>query len=45
VVLHDRRALLRDYGAQRLAAIPNARVRRVPASEIATTVAQFCGRS
>ena len=44
VVLLDRRALLRDYGAQLLAALPDARVRRVPASEIATTVAQFCGR-
>lgn len=45
VVLLDRRALLRDYGAGLLAALPNARVRRVPASEIATTVAQFCRRS
>jgi DNA polymerase-3 subunit epsilon/ATP-dependent DNA helicase DinG len=45
VVLLDRRALLRDYGAQLLAALPSARVRRVPASEIATTVAQFCRRS
>jgi DNA polymerase-3 subunit epsilon/ATP-dependent DNA helicase DinG len=44
VVLLDRRALLRDYGAQLLAALPGARVRRVPASEIATTVAQFCRR-
>jgi DNA polymerase-3 subunit epsilon/ATP-dependent DNA helicase DinG len=44
VVLLDRRAVLRDYGAQLLAALPDARVRRVPASEIATTVAQFCRR-
>jgi len=44
VVLLDRRALLRDYGAQLLAALPDARVRRVPTTEIATTVAQFVGR-
>ena len=45
VVLLDRRALLRDYGAALLAALPDARVRRVPSTEIATTVAQFCRRS
>ena len=44
VVLLDRRALLRDYGAQLLGALPDARVRRVPMTEIATTVAQFVGR-
>ncbi len=44
VVLLDRRALLRDYGAQLLAALPDARVRRVPATEIAATVAGFCRR-
>ncbi|HUQ40865.1 MAG TPA: helicase C-terminal domain-containing protein, partial [Candidatus Limnocylindrales bacterium] len=44
VVLLDRRALLRDYGADLLAALPGARVRRVPSTEIATTVAQFCRR-
>ena len=44
VVLLDRRALLRDYGAQLLAALPDARVRRVPAEAIAATVAEFCRR-
>jgi len=44
VVLLDRRALLREYGAQLLASLPDARVRRVPAEEIAVTVAQFVGR-
>jgi DNA polymerase-3 subunit epsilon/ATP-dependent DNA helicase DinG len=44
VVLLDRRALLRDYGTQLLAALPDARVRRVPATEIAATVATFCRR-
>lgn len=45
VVLLDRRALLRDYGADLLAALPDARVLRVPATEIAATVAQFCRRA
>ena len=44
VVLLDRRALLRDYGAALLAALPDARVRRVPAEAIAATVAEFCER-
>jgi predicted DnaQ family exonuclease/DinG family helicase len=44
VVLLDRRAMLREYGAQLLASLPDARVRRVPSDEIAVTVAQFCGR-
>ena len=44
VVLLDRRALLRDYGAQLLAALPDARVQRVPAEAIAATVAAFCKR-
>jgi DNA polymerase-3 subunit epsilon/ATP-dependent DNA helicase DinG len=44
VVLLDRRALLRDYGKPLLAALPDARVRRVPASEVAATVARFCRR-
>jgi len=44
VVLLDRRAMLRDYGAQLLASLPDARVRRVPSDEIAVTVARFCGR-
>jgi predicted DnaQ family exonuclease/DinG family helicase len=44
VVLLDRRALLRDYGAQLLASLPDARVHRVPMTDIATTVAQFVGR-
>ncbi|HET7700723.1 MAG TPA: helicase C-terminal domain-containing protein [Candidatus Limnocylindria bacterium] len=44
VVLLDRRALLREYGAVLLAALPDARVRRVPQEAIAATVAQFCGR-
>jgi len=44
VVLLDRRALLRDYGAQLLASLPDARVHRVPTTDVATTVAQFVGR-
>ncbi len=44
VVLLDRRALLRDYGAELLASLPDARVRRVPPEAIAATVAEFCGR-
>jgi len=44
VVLLDRRALLRDYGAQLLASLPDARLRRVPREAIALTVAEFCGR-
>jgi predicted DnaQ family exonuclease/DinG family helicase len=44
VVLLDRRALLRDYGAELLASLPDARVRRVPREEIAVTVAEFCER-
>ncbi|HYK99419.1 MAG TPA: helicase C-terminal domain-containing protein [Candidatus Acidoferrales bacterium] len=44
VVLLDRRALLRDYGAELLGALPDARVRRVPPEAIAATVAEFCGR-
>ena len=44
VVLLDRRALLRDYGAELLGALPDARVRRVPPDAIAATVAEFCGR-
>jgi DNA polymerase-3 subunit epsilon/ATP-dependent DNA helicase DinG len=44
VVLLDRRALLRDYGADLLASLPDARVRRVPAEDIAATVAAFCKR-
>ena len=44
VVLLDRRALLRDYGADLLAALPDARVRRVPRDTIAVTVSQFCRR-
>jgi Rad3-related DNA helicase len=44
VVLLDRRALVREYGAELLAALPDARVRRVPREAIAMTVAQFCGR-
>lgn len=42
VVLLDRRALLRDYGADLLRALPDARVRRVPPDEIGTVVAEFC---
>ncbi len=45
VVLLDRRALLREYGAELLASLPDARVRRVPAEAIAATVAEFCRRS
>jgi predicted DnaQ family exonuclease/DinG family helicase len=44
VVLLDRRALLRDYGADLIAALPGARVRRVPREAIAVTVAEFCRR-
>ncbi len=44
VVLLDRRALLRDYGSELLASLPDARVRRVPPTEIATTVGEFCAR-
>jgi len=44
VVLLDRRVLLRDYGGELLASLPDARVRRVPMTEVATTVAQFVGR-
>ena len=44
VVLLDRRALLRDYGADLLASLPDARVRRVPSEAIAATVAAFCKR-
>ncbi|HEU5287504.1 MAG TPA: helicase C-terminal domain-containing protein, partial [Candidatus Limnocylindria bacterium] len=44
VVLLDRRALVREYGPELLAALPDARVRRVPREAIAMTVAQFCGR-
>ena len=44
VVLLDRRALLRDYGAELLAALPDARVRRVPRDAIGATVALFCER-
>ena len=44
VVLLDRRALVRDYGAELLASLPDARVRRVPREAIAVTVAEFCER-
>ncbi len=44
VVLLDRRALVREYGADLLAALPDARVRRVPREAIAMTVAEFCRR-
>ena len=44
VVLLDRRALLREYGAELLAALPDARVRRVPPTDIAVTVQEFCAR-
>lgn len=44
VVLLDRRALLREYGAELLGALPGARVRRVLPEEVAATVASFCER-
>src|SRR5207247_9304625 len=40
LVLLDRRVLLRDYGGELLASLPDARVRRVPMTEVATTRAR-----
>jgi len=42
VVLLDRRAIMREYGARMLASLPDARLRRVPRDEVAATVAAFC---
>jgi DNA polymerase-3 subunit epsilon/ATP-dependent DNA helicase DinG len=42
VVLLDRRAIMREYGARMLASLPDARLHRVPRDEVAATVAAFC---
>ena len=42
VVLLDRRAIMREYGARMLASLPDARLHRVPRDDVAATVAQFC---
>jgi DNA polymerase-3 subunit epsilon/ATP-dependent DNA helicase DinG len=42
VVLLDRRAIMREYGARMLASLPDARLRRVSRDDVAATVAQFC---
>jgi DNA polymerase-3 subunit epsilon/ATP-dependent DNA helicase DinG len=42
VVLLDRRAIMREYGARMIASLPDARLRRVPRDDVAATVAQFC---
>ena len=43
VVLLDRRAIMREYGARMLASLPDARLQRVPRDDVAATVAGFCG--
>jgi Rad3-related DNA helicase len=42
VVLLDRRAIMREYGARMLASLPDARLHRVPRDDVAATVAAFC---
>jgi Rad3-related DNA helicase len=42
VVLLDRRAIMREYGARMLASLPDARLHRVPRDDVAATVATFC---
>ena len=42
VVLLDRRAIMREYGARMLASLPDARLLRVPRDDVAATVAAFC---
>ena len=42
VVLLDRRAIMREYGARMLASLPDARLHRVPRDDVAATVAEFC---
>ncbi|HKY50203.1 MAG TPA: helicase C-terminal domain-containing protein, partial [Candidatus Limnocylindria bacterium] len=42
VVLLDRRAIMREYGARMLASLPDARLHRVPLIDVAATVAAFC---
>lgn len=44
VVLLDRRAIMREYGARMLASLPDARLHRVPRDDVAATVAEFCAR-
>jgi len=44
VVLLDRRAIMREYGARMLASLPDARLLRVPRDDVAAIVAQFCAR-
>jgi predicted DnaQ family exonuclease/DinG family helicase len=43
VVLLDRRAIMREYGARMLASLPDARLHRVSRDDVAATVAAFCG--
>jgi predicted DnaQ family exonuclease/DinG family helicase len=43
VVLLDRRAIMREYGARMLASLPDARLHRVPRDDVAATVVDFCG--
>ena len=43
VVLLDRRAIMREYGARMLASLPDARLHRVSRDDVAATVAGFCG--
>jgi predicted DnaQ family exonuclease/DinG family helicase len=45
VVLLDRRAIMREYGARMLASLPDARLHRVPRDDVAATVAAFCNRA
>jgi len=45
VVLLDRRAIMREYGARMLASLPDARLHRVPRDDVAATVAVFCKRT
>jgi DNA polymerase-3 subunit epsilon/ATP-dependent DNA helicase DinG len=42
VVLLDRRAIMREYGARMLASLPDARLHRVSRDDVAATVAAFC---
>jgi len=45
VVLLDRRAIMREYGARMLASLPDARLHRVARDDVAATVAEFCARA